>query len=776
MALSDRLIDYANAVGADVKALYTGVTTAQARADEVHDQLYLETVNPNLVKNGYLETGDFSWWGRFTAIPTNWSIAQRDLASTSGSLLDMPTEYAVQMAPSVGDYIHYFAKSLNTVSKATYVEDGEELRLSAWVGGAGATTPSGRLTFTVHFTAADGTYIPGPVNSVVVNGYGYQRVDTVVTVPAGASVIRYLSVTQATGQVETIFLAGLALRRSDPVASAARDAAVAAQATADAASAASSEVVVSRPSVANLDADTVLSYSAGAGKVKVVANQHRVHFVDEGLTFIVKGTVETDFDRINANGVKLLYVPTDMRYDVRAFGAKGDNTGDDTTAIQAAVVRAENQTTYGTVTQPNMNNHNGATVYFPRGRYTSTAVRVRKSGVTICGESITNTMIQQPNGGQLFLLYADDQEGGGVLMNLSIHNLDLRGTFVNPTGASVAIEVGIVKHVYMHHVKIHGFYIDMWLKGVQAPMFIHNCNFFSGPAVTGNTGDAGGTAIRVGYTQLSGTSINRTYNLTDPDNGGAGYCHSILIFISDCEFRNGLDAKNVFFDIWSVDGLYVDNCHMINANDAFIIIDQKTSITPCANIKFSDCMFDGEAFGTERILNIPDKSWAAGNKTDVDAVFYNCKFNGCGAVGENPASLVTVYNPYVKGLTFDGCYFDKCTGDSWLAIYGGGGVLSIKNSRFYADTGYNPVAFITLYNPATQGEFWDLVSITGNVFAGPGATAGAARHINIAGPVGRVAITGNTGNKCPEGDGLVRDVKTAGQVIGAWNTHGNAMF
>ena len=517
-----------------------------------------------------------------------------------------------------------------------------------------------------------------------------------------------------------------------------------------------------------------MTYGSGSKKV---SNGDYVLAAKENLLYEVVSAVDTRGDIVTNGGVHLAYIPSDNRYDVRAFGAVGDGNTNDTVAVQKAVNRAQAQSTYATPTQSSKNNHNGATVYFPRGRYTCTAIIISESGVHIMGESMANTMIQQPNGGKLFVIRHIDEDGGGVLMNIAVSDLDLRGTSLNPTVASVALEVGIVKHTYFYNLKINGFNVDMWLYGVQAPCFINNCNFFSGSSVTGNTGDGGGVHIRLDAATLSGTSPNKTYAaLTDPDNGGVGYAHSILVFVSGCEFRNGADAKRTTFDIRSVDGLYVDNCHMINPNDEFIKIDQKASITPCANIKFSDCMFDGEAFGTERVLNIPDKNWAGGNKTDVDAVFYNCKFNGCGGVGETSATHVTCYSPYVKGLTFDGCYFDKCTGNSWVAIYGGGGVLSIKNCRFYADTGYSPTAFITLYNPAGQGEFFDFVNITGNVFTGTGALAGASRHINIGGPVKRVALIGNTGNKCAEGDGMVRDAKTAGQVIGAWNTHGNAFF
>lgn len=517
-------------------------------------------------------------------------------------------------------------------------------------------------------------------------------------------------------------------------------------------------------SVHDIDADTSLT-SGSAWNALSVGDY--VFCKKEAIAFVVVAALSVAADRVTANGVNLAYVAVDGRYDVRAFGATGDGSTNDTAAIQAAIDRAGEQTLYTNPNQGARNTHNGAVVFFPTGRYACNTLDVAKAGVAMVGASVTNVMVMQIGGGVLFNVRDPDEENGGEIHNIAIENMDLRGTLTDPTAVSVAIDIGIVKHCYITNVRFGGFRTDIWERGTKEPCFITNCNFFAGNAVTSNTTDGGGVHIRFDSAILSATSPARSYDQVDPDNTSVGYAHCVMTYITGCEFRNGLDAKGVAFELLSTDGVYCSNCHFINVADVFIRVDQKSAISPVVNVKFDGCFFDGETAYTESILNIAIPSFATtANVASISMDFANCKFNGCGTIGETEAAAVTCRSPHVTRLSIDGGFFNKIRGTYWVRMLAGKGEFSIRNCTFVSEANFVPSAFIILQG-ATAGNYFANAMISGNLFTSLTGAARSTHNIRVAGVVNNVGIVANQAQAATSasGDGIVYANPTAGTVL-----------
>jgi len=97
---------------------------------------------------------------------------------------------------------------------------------------------------------------------------------------------------------------------------------------------------------AELIASTLTGYSTGQA----------IRTREDGFSYIVAASGATDHHVTTAGGVKLYVKPgASGRYNIKAFGAKGDGTTDDSAAIQSAVDLGKSST--------------GITIFFPRGAW-----------------------------------------------------------------------------------------------------------------------------------------------------------------------------------------------------------------------------------------------------------------------------------------------------------------------------------------------------------------------------------------------------------------------
>ena len=95
--------------------------------------------------------------------------------------------------------------------------------------------------------------------------------------------------------------------------------------------------------------DTVLSYTGETGHRRIIAGEI-VQVASGDFTYRVAASDAVDHHRITAGEVKLYVEPGANGYNVKAFGAQGDATTDDSAAIQAAI-------------------NTGGAVLFPHGTY-----------------------------------------------------------------------------------------------------------------------------------------------------------------------------------------------------------------------------------------------------------------------------------------------------------------------------------------------------------------------------------------------------------------------
>lgn len=129
-------------------------------------------------------------------------------------------------------------------------------------------------------------------------------------------------------------------------------------------------------------------------------------------------------------------------YNVKNYGAVGDGSTDDTTAIQAAIDACDNAS----------GSSGGGTVYFPNGSYKITGVIVgssntssggnanRQSNVSLLGESALHTTINYSGSTSGIAILMQRNKYGNV-KNFGIHNAVAKGTtaglvFAGPSGSS----------------------------------------------------------------------------------------------------------------------------------------------------------------------------------------------------------------------------------------------------------------------------------------------------------------------------------------------------
>lgn len=129
-------------------------------------------------------------------------------------------------------------------------------------------------------------------------------------------------------------------------------------------------------------------------------------------------------------------------FDVRRYGAKGDGTTDDTTAIQNAINAAEAAATASTVP---------VSVFFPRGVYSITIVTVDSAGVTLTGEN--NARLKGRAGTYNAMIHLDADRTG-------VRNIEVDANYpsVTPTGDGTGILIGDADDIEVRDCYVHDTY------------------------------------------------------------------------------------------------------------------------------------------------------------------------------------------------------------------------------------------------------------------------------------------------------------------------------
>lgn len=185
---------------------------------------------------------------------------------------------------------------------------------------------------------------------------------TSATAAAGSASAAATSATTAEGHKDTA--AGSATAAADSASSASSSAAAATTAASQANASAAIALAAADPfvydNVAEVLADTNLTYTAGQNYTVTAGTYLRTR--KEGVIYEVAASGAGDEDISTAGGIGLYVVARDGVKNVKAFGALGDGSTDDTAAITAALTSFSD----------------GGTVVFPAGDYRHTGVTLNQ--------------------------------------------------------------------------------------------------------------------------------------------------------------------------------------------------------------------------------------------------------------------------------------------------------------------------------------------------------------------------------------------------------------
>jgi hypothetical protein len=151
--------------------------------------------------------------------------------------------------------------------------------------------------------------------------------------------------------------------------------------------------------------------------------------------------------RLDSSDVRL----EDLAYNVKKFGALGDNSTDDTTAIQ--------------VTVDACGAAGGGVVYFPPGRYLSGLVKVKYSNVYLVGAGIGATkLIMKPLNDSALIQLGDyaDESIRGTLSHIGVSDMEIYGNkekqsqSADPeSGAAIGLRTEDVKNITIKRIKVY---------------------------------------------------------------------------------------------------------------------------------------------------------------------------------------------------------------------------------------------------------------------------------------------------------------------------------
>jgi len=319
---------------------------------------------------------------------------------------------------------------------------------------------------------------------------------------------------------------------------------------------------------------------------------------------------------IETGGIKLEHEFID-ELNVRYFGAKGDGTHDDTSAIQSTIDYAPiNSEDSGVISPKGF--ANGFNIQIPRGRYKVSSTIMLKRGLNIKGASMESTQLLSFTPDSV-IKYSDEgryiqdeikisdlsiwqdktvtaTNGAAIMldygsttvysMKLMVDNVYIEGTYDGIT--AVALVGSSIKNVFVSKCIRHGIYIPMTIGNNSASstsLTLYNC-------YTSINGGDGVRIIKGAYISLVGcasdSNVGYGYHLQE------GLGHSL--YCCGCEENK---SGNIFLSACRGVALNVTSLlSIINGEVHGIIVNQSHNIT------ISGYARSGEA-NTGYAVNIP---------------------------------------------------------------------------------------------------------------------------------------------------------------------------
>lgn len=250
----------------------------------------------------------------------------------------------------------------------------------------------------------------------------------------------------------------------------------------------------------------------------------------EGAEITVRGLVSGDLGTGTASADKFLRGDLTWKnhlewYNVKDYGAVGNNSADDTSAFQQAIDAAE-AAGYGTV-------------YIPEGTYKLTAtLTVNSNNISIRGAGIGVT-----------ILYVYQTTTDGIYIgpvSSDLQRISLRDFTMyawNEGTAGDLVHIDRTNHVVMDAVELDGYYGGLWLESVIY-------GYFSNLLIRSNQ---------------NFTALRASSHLLRVNKNVSGSIPSELHF-TNCDWRgNATDARKGYLDycvfLQEVDGIFITNAH-----------------------------------------------------------------------------------------------------------------------------------------------------------------------------------------------------------------------
>jgi hypothetical protein len=327
--------------------------------------------------------------------------------------------------------------------------------------------------------------------------------------------------------------------------------------------------------------------------------------------------------------------------NVKNFGATGDGTTDDTTAIQAAVDYAAtlvgSTTAYG---------GEGRTVFFPDGEYVITAAIEMDNidGVSLVGSPGRGAVLKLTTDSTSIIKVGDLSGADVSCYGNEFHNLHFRTEIDSTTTVGIegirAIDTTIESCQFQNlATSIYGHkFSQLYVRGSR---FIHTSERSTTKAIA---------------------HIHLKSNTSTGDSGQGGGVH-----VSDCEFE-GRASDDVLTNgvlLESCDGFYMQNCHFNSMNYAIHIETDGVTEKFITDIKIQNCYFDA--------LQATTNVWLDGSLDGISDTYYqniefdNCLFRGGTSATRNVLMRVTDVSTFVssgkkiKNISFNNCNFRQTT-------------------------------------------------------------------------------------------------------------------
>jgi hypothetical protein len=336
--------------------------------------------------------------------------------------------------------------------------------------------------------------------------------------------------------------------------------------------------------------------------------------VDSGKTVTINGNIQAGLQQIFSGSGTISGSIKNKELYPQWWGAAGDGSNDDTTAIQAAIncLEADSQETSGGI------------IFFTKGRYSITStLTVDRKNMFFVGSGRESSIIQYSGSDGTYAISIDgNQPASGMLAHFGFENLAIRD--MANAGAGTLTKHGIYcKHVQcstFKNVDIKGFNYGVVLCGNS------HLNTFLNCYIRGN---------------LVGV-------LGNTESGGAN--HNSFV---GCWF--GYNTTNSF------DGTYVNGtsfvaCDFEPANGTLILNDRNTLLGCRVERNTNGTIFisiTGDYNDIKNILVAASGGYNAGTIFDISGN-YN-KITGSGKAGGNIANITGDHNKlYFAGGVLDG--------------------------------------------------------------------------------------------------------------------------